>query len=92
MTRQPPKPVHRVGSEVRRPPAEPYLRLRTMAAAGEMNPRHLDHLICHQVKDLKQPAFARVGSVFVNKSVRTGNVGLHVKKPAELSLPALKNP
>jgi hypothetical protein len=53
-------------------------------------PTHVDHLMCYQVKQVDLVKFAKLTGVFVNNQF--GSETLDVKKPAQLCLPALKNP
>ena len=53
-------------------------------------PTHPGHLMCYQVKDLKQPVFTAVTDVKTANQFTTQH--LDVRKPAELCIPAVVNP
>jgi hypothetical protein len=51
---------------------------------------HPNHLVCYQVKQTSLPKFATIASLFVHDQFGPGK--LDAKKPAELCVPAFKNP
>ncbi len=53
-------------------------------------PTDVGHLMCYQVKQVDLVKFVKLTGVFVNNQF--GSETLDVKKPAQLCLPALKNP
>ena len=53
-------------------------------------PTHVAHLMCYKVKQTDLVKFAKLVGVFVNNQF--GSETLDVKKPAQLCIPALKNP
>jgi len=51
---------------------------------------HADHLICYQARDRSAPRFTAVRPLYTANQF--GNETLQAKKPAELCMPALRNP